>query len=93
MQINVILPYLFPNANPSFDWEVSIVDGEQKITGWFLPDPQPTEAEMQAVEADAIADRDAKKAAKEAQKADLDARAKQKLGFTDEEYDFWRKNI
>lgn len=51
MQIPIILQYKFPGGESPTDWEVHD-DSNGKgpyIKVWNLPDPQPTEAELQAV--------------------------------------------
>lgn len=93
MDTNTTLVYLFPNADPYTDWKVEQTGDVQTITEWNLADPQPTTAELEAAWPAAEADKDAKKAAKEAEKADLDNRAMQKLGFTAEEYASWASTL
>ena len=47
MNIAICLDYLFPNSTRA-DWTVSNDGTGQKITMWNLPDPQPTNAELQS---------------------------------------------
>ena len=89
MDINTTLVYLFPNEDQYTAWKIYQKDGVQSIIEWNIADPQPTQAELDAAWPAAETDKATKKAAKDAEKADVTVRAKQKLGFTDEEYDTW----
>lgn len=45
------LTHLFPNAVPLRDYTIVERDGVQSIALWNLPQPQPTQAELEAAEA------------------------------------------
>ena len=50
MQLWKALAYLYPNAQPLRDYTIVERDGVQTIAQWNLPQPQPTDAELQAAE-------------------------------------------
>jgi len=93
MDTNTTLMYLFPDVDRYVSWRVEQSGDIQTITEWNLPDPQPTDAELEAAWPAAEADKATKKAARKAEKDDLDARFMQKLGFSQEEYDSWKESL
>jgi hypothetical protein len=46
MNIAHVLMYMFPGTDTPEHWRVSMIDGEQFISGWYLEDPQPTMEEI-----------------------------------------------
>jgi hypothetical protein len=49
MNLGRALAYLYPDAEPGRDYTVRAVEGSAPyIAEWNLPDPQPTEAELEA---------------------------------------------
>lgn len=49
------LMYLYQDADPMTSWVLVKDQGVTSIADWKLPDPKPTEAELQAVEVEAMA--------------------------------------
>lgn len=47
---------LFPTSVPNVDWVVTQRRGTTSITAWNLPDPQPSQAELDAVTEQQVAD-------------------------------------
>jgi XkdW protein len=47
MNIAHVLMYMFPGTDTPDDWKVSMVDGVQFISGWYLSEPQPTMEEIE----------------------------------------------
>jgi hypothetical protein len=49
--VTTVLEYLLPSAKPLRDYIVTQEADGQRITTWNLPQPQPTETELAAVQA------------------------------------------
>jgi hypothetical protein len=41
------LAYLYPDADPREDYQITSIDGVESIAVWNLPDPQPTPEQLQ----------------------------------------------
>lgn len=48
MSIAHVLMYMFPGTDTPDHWKVSMVDGVQFISGWYLDAPQPSMKEIEA---------------------------------------------
>lgn len=46
--IALVLRHLYPDADPLRDYTVADDGSGPRLTAWHLPDPQPTEAELNA---------------------------------------------